>query len=306
MVLLHWTGRPLELQIRNLSKDISSWTTGPNSKWFHRIVPHNTLYQNCTNGSAPLNKRLCELQIRNIFNRHLLNHWSKSKFFYRIVPLDTLYQNREMVQLSWTKGRPELQIRNIFKKRLLLNHWFQILNNFTELFLIIPSTKISQMVLLCWTKEPPKLQIRKYFNHISWTTVSNSKLLNRIFPHDAFYKNCTNGSAPPNMGAARPLDKKCLLKTLPPEPLVQIQNYLTELFLIMPLPKLRIWFHSTEKGSPELQIWNIFKQHPLLNHCSKFKIISQNFPHDAIYQNCTNGSAPPNKWAAKALDKNDL
>ena len=76
IVLLHQTGGLPELQIRNLLNDISR-TTGPNSKWIHRIVPLDTLYQNCTNGSARLNKRACpELQKRNIF---LLNHWSKFK-----------------------------------------------------------------------------------------------------------------------------------------------------------------------------------------------------------------------------------
>ena len=33
----------------------------------------------------------------------------------------------------------------------------QILNNFSELFLIIPSTKISQMIPLRWAKGPPEL-----------------------------------------------------------------------------------------------------------------------------------------------------
>ena len=39
-----------------------------------------------------------------------------------------------------------------------------------------------------------------------------------------------NGSARLNKRAARALDKKCLLMTSP-EPLIQIQNNLTELFL---------------------------------------------------------------------------
>ena len=33
----------------------------------------------------------------------------------------------------------------------------------------------------------------------------NSKLFHRIVPHEAFYKNCINGSGPPNKGAAREL-----------------------------------------------------------------------------------------------------
>ena len=42
-----------------------------------------------------------------------------------------------------------------------------------------------------------------------------------------------HGSAPPNKGASRALDKKCLLMTFPPEPLVHIQINFTELFLMM-------------------------------------------------------------------------
>ena len=42
------------LQIRNLLNDISSWTTDPNSKLFHRIVPHKTFYLICTYASKKL------------------------------------------------------------------------------------------------------------------------------------------------------------------------------------------------------------------------------------------------------------
>ena len=43
----------------------------------------------------------------------------------------------------------------------------------------------------------------------------------------AFYQKCINDSALMNKGAARALDKKCL-KHISPEPMVQIQNNLTE------------------------------------------------------------------------------
>ena len=90
MVLLHGTGGVPELQIRNLFcqlsryewslNEISSWTTGPNSKLFHRIVPLYTLHQNCKMVPLCWTKGLPELQIRNIFKRHLLlSHWSKFK-----------------------------------------------------------------------------------------------------------------------------------------------------------------------------------------------------------------------------------
>ena len=107
-------------------------------------------------------------------------------------------------------------------------------NNFTELFFIMPFIKIAQMVPLHWSKGLQELKIRNISNDISWTTGPNSKYFHRIVPHDAFYQNCTNGSALPlpNKRAAGALNKKCLLITSPPEPLVQIQNNFTQLFLM--------------------------------------------------------------------------
>ena len=118
------------------------------------------------------------------------------------------------------------------------------------------------MVLPCCTKDLPKLQIRNIYKRHLLNHWSKFKLFHRIFPHDAFYQNSTNDSAPRNKGAARPLDKKCLLMTFPPETLAQFQKYLTELFHIMPFSKIRkkVPLHWT-KGLPELQIWNIFKRH---------------------------------------------
>ena len=46
-----------ELKIeKKLLNDIFSWANRPISKQFHRIVPRITLYENCQNGSTPLNK----------------------------------------------------------------------------------------------------------------------------------------------------------------------------------------------------------------------------------------------------------
>ena len=48
----------------------------------------------------------------------------------------------------------------------------QIQNNFTEMFLVIPCTKIAYTIQLdC--KEPPKLKIEISFNNISLTTCQN-------------------------------------------------------------------------------------------------------------------------------------
>ena len=70
------------------------------SKIIHRIVSHNALYLNCTNGSAPLIKRAPGALDKKCF----------------------LTTSTE-----------------------LLGH---IQNNFTEMCLMMPSTKIAQMVLL--------------------------------------------------------------------------------------------------------------------------------------------------------------
>ena len=82
----HKLFRPPEQKVRQRCRyeislnDISSWTTGPNSKLFHRIVSLDTLFQNCTNGSVLLSKRALEFQLRNILKRHLLlNHWFEFK-----------------------------------------------------------------------------------------------------------------------------------------------------------------------------------------------------------------------------------
>ena len=56
-------------------------------------------------------------------------------------------------------------------------------------------------------------------------------------PYDALFLNCVNGSAPPNSGAAR-APEKIFFKMISPEPLVQIQNNFTELFLLIPSTKL--------------------------------------------------------------------
>ena len=58
---------------------------------------------------------------------------------------------------------PSSKIAQVVSPELLV----QIQNNSTELFLLIPSTKIAQMVPLCWIKGPPELQIRNIFNKTS-------------------------------------------------------------------------------------------------------------------------------------------
>ena len=121
-------------------------------------------------------------------------------------------------------------------------------------------------------------------------------------PHDALFQKCINGFAPPNRRAALAPDKKSFEQHVlngSPKFKTISQDYSSQ----YPLPKIAqmVPLRRT-KGLPELQIRNTFKWHFLLNHWSKFKI-HRIFPHDAFYENCTKGSSPVNKGAARALDK---
>ena len=57
VVLLHGTGGLPELQIRNLKMTFSPEPLVQIQNNFTKLVSLDTLYQNCTNGSALLNKR---------------------------------------------------------------------------------------------------------------------------------------------------------------------------------------------------------------------------------------------------------
>ena len=56
---------------------------------------------------------------------------------------------------------------------------------------------------------------------------------------------CTNGSSLLNKWVAIALDKKCLKMACPPELLVQIKYYFSEMFLIMPSTKIAqmVWLN---------------------------------------------------------------
>ena len=88
--------------------------------------------------------------------------------------------------------------------------------------------------------------------------------------------------------------------------MVQIHFFFTELFLITPSTEIAQMVPLAEKRSLGLQIRNIFKWHLLLKHWSKVKLFHRIVPHDAFYQHCTNSSSPPNKGAARTLDKKFL
>ena len=118
MVPLHWAGGSPGLQRIFFKK-----TSPPEP--LTQIQNNYTklfLYQNCTNGYAPLTKGLPELQIRNTFKRlFLLIHWSKFKIISQgcsswcLLPiLHKLFQSAEQ------RGCQSF-IRNVFNRLFLLN-----------------------------------------------------------------------------------------------------------------------------------------------------------------------------------------
>ena len=111
-------------------------------------------------------------------------------FFYK--NLSVYHQSQTVwIQMGQTvcKRPPELKLKYLQTpsppKSLV-----QIQNNFTEMFLIMPSTK---MVTLPWTKLPPELKIEIYFTSHSELLVQNQN--HRYVPHNALYQIFKNGSA---------------------------------------------------------------------------------------------------------------
>ena len=127
-------------------------------------------------------KGLSELQMINNFKRHLLNHWSKFKIISQnCSSWWKLHKIAQIICSTKQRGcqssRSEMSFNDIFSWTMV-----QIQNNFTELFLIIPFTKIAQMVLLHWTKGPQELQIRNIFKH----------LLNHWSKFEIISQNCSS------------------------------------------------------------------------------------------------------------------
>ena len=104
------------------------------------------------------------LSVNFFFKQHLLlNHWSKFKITSHEGSHNALYQNCIICSAPPHRRAARAPDEKPLKSHLLLNHWSNFKNNFTELFLLVPSTIIAQMVPLHWTKGLPELQIRKIF-----------------------------------------------------------------------------------------------------------------------------------------------
>ena len=75
-----------------------------------------------------------------------------------MFPMMPSFKIAQMVPLHQTEGPPELQIKLLMTSEPLA----QIQNNFTELFLITPSTKIAQMVSAPQNKRAARALDKKY------------------------------------------------------------------------------------------------------------------------------------------------
>ena len=114
---------------------------------FHMNVPHDAIFQNCINGFAPLNRRVTRVQDQKSLKRHLLlDHRPKleinSQNCSSKCPLPKFYK---CVRSTEQKGRKD---KKYLKKTSPPEPLVRIQNNFTELLLLTPSTKIAQMVSL--------------------------------------------------------------------------------------------------------------------------------------------------------------
>ena len=105
-------------------------------------LPHDALFQNCINGSTPLNRRAATAPDKKSFKQHLLNHWPKFKIISQNCSYNTLYQNCTNGSAPLNKRAARALDKNIFKQHFLHNHWskFKIISQ--NCFLIIHSTKI--------------------------------------------------------------------------------------------------------------------------------------------------------------------
>ena len=116
-------------------------------------IPHKVFYHICLNGFAPWNIRAARNLDRKYFKRDFpVNHiLVQIQYNFTIVSRDTLHQNCTNGSAPANTGaaRP---LDKMFLTTSAPKPLVQIQNNFTELFLMIPFTKIAQMVAHHQTK----------------------------------------------------------------------------------------------------------------------------------------------------------
>ena len=124
-------------------------------------VPHDDLFQNCINGSTPPNRRATRAPDKKSFKRHLLNHWPKFKIISQ--KCTSLYQNCTNGYAPLNKKTARTPDKKYLQTAFPPEPFVHIQNNFTGLFLMMPSSKIAQMVPVHWTKGLPEVKIRNVF-----------------------------------------------------------------------------------------------------------------------------------------------
>ena len=127
-----------------------------------------TVYQNCSNHSALLNKMAARAKNRKTFKRLLL--LNQMMDFEIIIqecflgdPLPKLFKRLNKMAARAINGNLLLTTSSA---KSVDRFW----NNFTGMFLRWLSTKIAQTVPLRWTRWPPELKIEKPLNDFSSLT----------------------------------------------------------------------------------------------------------------------------------------
>ena len=116
---------------------------------------------------APLNRRAARAHKKKSFKRHLLNHWSKFHITsHECSPRYPLSKLLKLFCSTEQEGRKSFR-KEIFQKASPPESLVQLQNNFTELFLLIPSTKIWQTCFRSTEQNGPKAPDRKYLQKAS-------------------------------------------------------------------------------------------------------------------------------------------
>ena len=84
-----------------------------------RSSSYNVLFRNCTNGSAPPNKRAARALDMKSSKHHLLNHWSLFKIISQMFLRLPSAKIEQMAFSAEEKGLKELELRNNLRQDLL-------------------------------------------------------------------------------------------------------------------------------------------------------------------------------------------
>ena len=173
--------------LKNISK-----TTDPISFKFYRIVWLMALYQNGSNGSAPLNKMAAKLKVEKSINNTSFTSGPFQNNFTEVCLLWPSTEIAKIVLLGWTKWRPELKIEKPLNDIYSKANGPIFPNNFTKMFFLC------FLLRLLYVLHPSCIicHLSKWYLLLNFW--SNSSKLYRIVWLMALYQSCSNGYAPLN------------------------------------------------------------------------------------------------------------